>query len=147
MKKKHFTLDEAQKVLPVMEGLLRTCMQGKREIEEIEEEFKRIKHSVFLRGGAQLDIVALSRRRAEIDTAIQRVKDALGEIESIGALVKDLDLGLIDFPCRVDGSTVLLCWKFGEDRIAHWHATNEGFTARKPIDERIARAGKARKAN
>ena len=147
MKKKNFTLDEAQNLLPVMESLLRTSMEGKREIEEIEEEFKRVKHSVFLRGGAQLDIVALSRRRAQSDKAIQRVKDALAEIESIGALVKDLDIGLIDFPCQVDGTTLLLCWKFGEDRIRHWHGTNEGFAGRKPIDERIARAGKAKKTN
>jgi len=145
MKKKHFTLDEAQNLLPVMESLLRTSMAAKREIEEIEEEFKNIKHSVFLRGGAQLDIVALSRRRAESDKAIQRAKDALSEIESTGALVKDLDIGLVDFPCSVDGGTVLLCWKFGEQRITHWHGTNEGFAARKPINERIAR--NARKAN
>ena len=147
MKKKHFTLDEAQNLLPVMESLLRASMEAKRQIEEIEEEFKNVKHSVFLRGGAQLDIVALSRRRAESDKAIQRAKDALSEIEAIGALVKDLDMGLIDFPCSVDGSTVLLCWKFGETRITHWHGTNEGFAARKPIDDRIARAGKAKKSN
>ena len=147
MKKKHFTLDEAQNLLSVMESLLRTSMEAKREIEEIEEEFKNIKHSVFLRGGAHLDVVSLSRRRAESDKAIQRAKDALSEIEAIGALVKDLDMGLIDFPCSVDGNTVLLCWKFGEPRITHWHATNEGFAARKPINDRIARAGKARKAN
>jgi hypothetical protein len=94
-----------------------------------------------------LNIVTLSRLRAESDKAIQRVKDAMAEIESIGALVKDLDIGLIDFPCVVDGNTVLLCWKMGEQRITHWHGTNEGFSARKPIDERIARAGNAKKAN
>ena len=147
MKKRTFTLIEAQNLLPVMESLLRTSMESKRRIEEIEEEFKKINYSVFLRGGVQLDIVALSRLRAESDKAIQRVKDAMAEIESIGALVKDLDIGLIDFPCVVDRTTVLLCWKLGEQRITHWHETNEGFGARKPIDERIARAGKAKKVN
>ncbi len=147
MKKKHFTLREAQDLLPVMESLLRTSMESKRQIEEIEDEFKKINYNVFLHGGMQLDIVALSRRRAESDKAIQRVKDAMAEIESIGALVKDLDIGLIDFPCLVDGTTVLLCWKMGEPSITHWHGTNEGFAGRKPIDERIARAGKAKKIN
>lgn len=147
MKKKTFTLDEAQNLLPVMESLLRTSMESKKLIEEIEEEFKNINHSVFLRGGVQLDIVTLSRRRAESDKAIQRVKDAMAEIESIGALVKDLDMGLIDFPCVVDNTTVLLCWKMGEDRITHWHGTNEGFASRKPVDQRIMRAGRAKKAN
>src|SRR4051794_13488189 len=147
MKKKTFSLTEAENLLPVMESLLRNSIESKRRIEEIEEEFKKINHAVFLRGGMQLDIVALSRLRAESDKAIQRVKDAMAEIESIGALVKDLDIGLIDFPCVVEGTTVLLCWKMGEEKITHWHGTNEGFTARKPIDERIARAGKAKKAN
>ncbi len=147
MKKKHFTLEEAQNLLPVVESLVRTAMEAKRKIEEIEEAFKKINHSVFLRGGVQLDIVALSRRRAESDKAIQRVKDTMAEIESIGAQVKDLDIGLVDFPCLVDGTTVLLCWKLGEERIAHWHGTSEGFAGRKPIDERIARAGRPQKIN
>lgn len=147
MKKKHFTLQEAQNLLPVLESLLRTSMEAKQQIDQIEQEFKNVNHTVFLRGGMQLDIVALSRRRAESDKAIQRVKDAMAEIESIGAQVKDLDLGLIDFPCLVDGATVLLCWKMGEQGITHWHGTNEGFANRKPIDERIARAGKAKKTN
>lgn len=147
MKKKHFTLQEAQNVLPVVESLVRNAIEAKRNIEEIEEEFKKINHTVFLRGGMQLDIVALSRRRAESDKAIQRVKDAMAEIESIGAQVKDLDIGLVDFPCLVDGTTLLLCWKLGEESIAHWHGTSEGFAGRKPIDERIKRAGRAQKIN
>ncbi len=147
MKKKHFTLEEAQNLLPVVESLVRTAMEAKRKIEEIEEAFKKINHSVFLRGGVQLDIVSLSRRRAESDKAIQRVKDTMAEIESIGAQVKDLDIGLVDFPCLVDGTTVLLCWKLGEERITHWHGTSEGFAGRKPIDERIARAGRPQKIN
>lgn len=147
MKKKSFTLDEAQKLLPVIESLLRSAIEAKQRIEAIEEEFKKINHTVFLRGGMQLDIVKLARKRAESDKEIQRVKDAMAEIESIGAQVKDLDIGLIDFPCNVDGTTVLLCWKLGEHGIAHWHGTSEGFAGRKPIDERIRRAGRSKKVN
>ena len=147
MKKKTFTLTEAENLLPVMESLLRNSLESKKRIEEIEQEFKKINHSVFLRGGVRLDIVALSRLRAESDKALQKVKDALAEIESIGAQVKDLDIGLIDFPCNVEGTTVLLCWKLGEKGISHWHGTSEGFNGRKPIDERIRRAGKTRKVN
>jgi hypothetical protein len=51
---------------------------------------------------------------------------------------------LLDFPCKVDGGILLLCWKLGEPSIGHWHSTNEGFAGRKPIDERIANAGKKR---
>jgi len=54
--------------------------------------------------------------------------------------VKDLDIGLLDFPCAVDGKLILLCWKMGEKTIEHWHSMEEGFANRKPIDERIAKA-------
>jgi hypothetical protein len=54
--------------------------------------------------------------------------------------VKDLDIGLLDFPCEVEGRTLLLCWKLGEKGIAHWHGTSEGFANRKPIDEKISKA-------
>jgi hypothetical protein len=57
--------------------------------------------------------------------------------------VKDIDIGLLDFPCEVDGKTVLLCWKMGENSITHWHGTDEGFAGRKLIDERIARSKRA----
>ena len=87
-------------------------------------------------------IVHLARRKAEREKAIHRVKDALAEIDAIGVQVKDLDIGLLDFPCVVDGETVLLCWKLGEKGITHWHGASEGFAGRKPIDERIAKAKK-----
>jgi hypothetical protein len=54
--------------------------------------------------------------------------------------VKDIDIGLLDFPCEFEGRTILLCWKLGEPAITHWHGTDEGFASRKPIDERIAKA-------
>ena len=93
-------------------------------------------------GGMSLNIVPLAQRKAEREKAIQRVKDAMGEIDAIGVQVKDLDIGLLDFPCEVEGQTILLCWKLGEKSITHWHGTQEGFAGRKPIDERIARAKK-----
>ena len=89
-----------------------------------------------------LDIVPLARRKAERVKAEQRAKDALAEIDSIGVQVKDISIGLLDFPCEVDGQIILLCWKLGEKTITHWHGTQEGFAGRKPINERIARARK-----
>ena len=49
-------------------------------------------------------------------------------------------MGLLDFPCEVEGQIILLCWKLGEKSITHWHGLQEGFAGRKPIDERIAKA-------
>lgn len=142
MSERTFTLDEAQTLLPVLESLLRTAISAKILIEQVDAELQALHHSVFLKGGMFLDIVPLARRKAERMKAEQRAKDAVAEIDSIGVQVKDLDIGLLDFPCVVEGQIVLLCWKLGEKSITHWHGTQEGFAGRKPIDQRIARAKK-----
>ena len=138
-----FTLDEAQSLLPVLESLLRAAIAGKKVIEEVDGELQELAHRIFLNGGTFVDVVPLARRKAERIKAEQRAKDALAEIDSIGVQVKDIDIGLLDFPCEVEGQIVLLCWKLGEKSITHWHGTEEGFAGRKPIDERIARGKKA----
>ena len=140
MSDRTFTLDEAQSLLPVLESLLRTAIDGKQLMVEVDTEMQALAHRVFLNGGTHLDIVPIARRKAERAKAEQRVRDALAEIGSIGVLVKDLDIGLLDFPCDVEGQIVLLCWKLGEKAITHWHGTEEGFGGRKPIDERIAKS-------
>ncbi len=137
-----FTLDEAQSLLPVLESLLRTAITGKKLMDEVDAEMQAIAHRIFLNGGTHVDVVPLARRKAERAKAEQRVRDTLAEIDSIGVQVKDLNIGLLDFPCEVEGQIVLLCWKLGEKSITHWHGTDEGFAGRKPIDERIPRAKK-----
>lgn len=145
MSTRTFSLEQAQMLLPVLESLLRTAISGRKLVEEVDGEMQATAHRVFLNGGMFLNIVQIARRKAEREKAVQRVKDAVAEIDATGVQVKDLDIGLLDFPCRVDGEIILLCWKLGEKGITHWHGTEEGFAGRKPIDERIARAGKRSK--
>jgi hypothetical protein len=140
MSDRTFNLDEAHTLLPVLESLLRTAISGKKLMEEVEAEMQSLTQRIFINGGTHVDVVAVARRKAERAKAEQRAKDALAEIDSIGVQVKDIDTGLLDFPCEVDGRIVLLCWKMGETSITHWHSTEEGFAGRKPIDERIARS-------
>ncbi len=140
MSDRTFTLEEAQTLLPVLESLLRAAIDSKKLIETVDGEFQEISHRIFLNGGTHLDILKLARRKAEREKAGQRIKDSLAEIDAMGVQVKDLDVGLLDFPCEVDGRTVLLCWKLGEKGITHWHGISEGFAGRKPIDERISKA-------
>ena len=137
-----FTLPEAQRLLPILESLLKTAISSKKLVEDVDGELQEIAHRVFLNGGTLIRVVEVARRKAECEKAIQRAKDAVAEIHATGVQVKDLDIGLLDFPCKVEGEIVLLCWKLGEDKITHWHSTEEGFAGRKPIDQRIPRGGK-----
>jgi hypothetical protein len=137
-----FTLSEAQVLLPVLESLLRSAMQAKALIEEVDAELEAVRSRIFVNGGTFVNVVALDRRKKEREKAIQRAKDAVAEIDAAGVQVKDLDIGLLDFPCAVGDEIILLCWKLGEQGITHWHSTSEGFAGRKPIDERIIRGQK-----
>jgi hypothetical protein len=143
MSTRTFTLDEAQDLLPVLESLLRNAIDGKQVIESVDAELQATAHKIFLSGGMSLNIVHLAGRKAQREKAIQRLKDAMAEIDAMGVQVKDLDIGLLDFPCEVDGQIVLLCWKLGEKAITHWHGVSEGFAGRKPVDERISKAKRA----
>lgn len=128
-----FTLEEAKSLLPVLESLLRRAMEAKKNIETFEGETQALAQRIFLNGGTWVDVVPLARRKAERIRAEQTAKDSLAEIDAIGVQVKDIDIGLLDFPCRLPGQTILLCWKLGEKDITHWHGTDEGFAGRKPI--------------
>jgi hypothetical protein len=145
MSTRTFTLQDAQMLLPTLESLLRTAIKSKQLIEEVDAELQDLAHRIFLNGGTLVKIVEVARRKAERERAVQRAKDAVAEIHATGVQVKDIDVGLLDFPCKVEGEILLLCWKLGEKKITHWHSPEEGFAGRKPIDERIERAGKKKR--
>lgn len=130
---KTFTLSEAQTMLRVLEALLRKAQAAGLRASQLEQEMQRLSYTIFLSGGMHVDVAVAARRRAERDKAAQEATDALAEIDAIGVTVQDLEEGLLDFPCLMDGKTVMLCWKLGEDSIAHWHEPEDGFAGRRPI--------------
>jgi len=136
---KTFTLGEAQTVLPVVEALLRRAQTAGARAGELEMEMQALSQRIFLAGGMHVDVTSAARRRAERDKSVQEAKDTLAEIDAIGVQVKDLEEGLLDFPCIVDGRTVLLCWKLGEKEIGYWHSPEDGFAGRKPLDSRFGK--------
>ncbi len=137
---KTFTLSEAQTMLRVLEALLRKAQGAGSRVGELETEIQQLSYRIYLSGGMHVDVTSAARRRAERDKAAQEGKDALAEIEAIGVEVQDLEEGLLDFPCIMDGKTVMLCWKLGEDSITHWHGPEDGFAGRKPLDARFGRS-------
>lgn len=139
-----FTLDEAQTLLPVLETLVRKAQNSGTRAAEIEVALDQLRQRIFLSGGVHVDVATTARRRAERDKSLQDTKDALAEMEAIGVQVKDLDKGLLDFPCLIDGRTVLLCWKLGEKEIGFWHSIEDGFAGRKPLDPRFGKPERER---
>ena len=69
-----------------------------------------------------------------------KINEFLGELEQIGCEFKGFDQGLVDFHGRLDEREILWCWKFGEDRITHWHELEAGFAGRQPLPEVLSRS-------
>jgi hypothetical protein len=141
---KTFTLEEANALLPVVDSLLGRAISAKEAAERLESDIQSLRQRIFLSGGMTVDIAGVARNRTEAEAEVQRAKEALGEIDAIGVQVKDLETGLLDFPCRVEGELVLLCWRRGESRIEYWHTLEAGFRGRQPLDERFGRGWRDR---
>jgi hypothetical protein len=136
---KTFTLEEAQSLLPVVESLLRRAIDGKSSAEQVDSGLSELARRIHLSGGMKVDVGRVARLRAEMEGHLQRARESIAEIDAIGVQVKDIDSGLIDFPCSLDGQVVLLCWRMGEPAIEHWHTLEAGFQGRQPLDERFRR--------
>ena len=132
---RYFTLDQARQLLTAADRLLRQTIALKQEHEHARDEIDNINRKVSMMGGMYVDRENYASLRAKVDSTATRLKEIFSEIEQVGFEVKDLDIGLIDFPTLYRGEEVCLCWKLGEADIEFWHGTTEGFRGRKPIDQ------------
>lgn len=144
---KTFTLEEAQSLLPLMESLLKRAMESKLAAQEVESRISELGGRIYLSGGLRVNVAEAGRDRLEMEGHLQRVKESIAEIDAIGVQVKDIESGLLDFPCRIDDQVVLLCWRMGETSIEHWHTIEDGFKGRRPLDERFRRRSNSNRPN
>jgi hypothetical protein len=129
--RRHFTLDQANGLVPVITDL----MIGLRAA-----------HDELMRGGVDGELALLAetsggawpgRERAE---AAVTVSLAFESLEELDVLVRDVERGIVDFPTLMDGREVYLCWHLGEPAIAHWHEIESGFAGRQPLDREARRS-------
>jgi len=133
---KLFTLKEAERTRAEVEPVLIEAMETRRKLGGLSERLGEIANKIAFAGGLQVRYEEAARLRMEHNHLAQAVRTALEKIESTGCVVKDLDVGLLDFPALIENEEVYLCWRLGEDRIRFWHRQSEGFAGRKPIDPR-----------
>ena len=132
---KRFTLAQAEALLPQVEKLLRDAVALRGEFAEAAQALDAVRQRVAFLGGVVVDREKFAVHLRRRDAAETRLRQAVSQFEEIGCHVKDLDIGLVDFPTVFRGVEVCLCWKLGEPRIAYWHGADEGFRGRKPIDQ------------
>ena len=132
---KLFHLAEAESWLPEVERLLRKLIQLKDEYQAVDAEIGAISRKIALAGGMIPPRERIAQLRSRKDNAARNLKSTLESIQEIGCQLKDIEVGLIDFPTLYRGQEVYLCWKLGEKGIGFWHHVEDGFRGRRPIDE------------
>ncbi len=132
---KRFTLTEAESLLPEIDSIMREAVSLKAKYLEAEETIQAFAQRVAMQGGVLVDRETVLQNRADRDAHGERLKSAVERLQEFGCVIKDLDIGLVDFPTLFRGREVYLCWKMGEPGIRFWHGLDEGFAGRKPIDQ------------
>ena len=133
---KYFSLTEAERLRAQLEPVLIEAMESRRKLGEAEEQLNALTERIQRSGGLLISYEKTARMRLDRNRSEEAVRSALEQIQATGCVVKDLDVGLLDFPARINNQEVYLCWRLGEDRIRFYHRQDEGFSARKPIDPR-----------
>ncbi|HXX45908.1 MAG TPA: DUF2203 domain-containing protein [Candidatus Acidoferrales bacterium] len=135
---KLFSLREAERLRTQLEPVLIEAIESRRKLEELDEKLGKLAERIQRSGGMMVAYEDAAKLRIERNSTEETIREALEKIHSTGCIVKDLEVGLLDFPARIGGEDVYLCWKLGEDRIRFYHRQDEGFAGRKPIDPRDA---------
>ena len=123
----HFTLNQANEMLPVVIKKFQNIINMKTEVIRIQSDLENNpKYTTTFK----YYIV----KKQELNTAITTFYKSIEDLEAIGVSIKSIDQGLLDFPSLMFNEEIWLCWKEGETEIKFWHGKDEGFNGRKPIE-------------
>ena len=129
-----FTLTEAERTRRELEPFLIEAIGVRKRLNVLEQDLAAVSTRIMMMGGVLVPYAKLAEKRMEHQSLAEVMKTNLEKILSTGCVIKDLDVGLLDFPAIVNNEEVYLCWKLGEDRIRYYHRQDEGYAGRKPLD-------------
>jgi hypothetical protein len=124
-----FTLSEANHLIPQLQSRLVSVRQAKAVLARTKDDIRRASARAEYGGGSTVGPLYLS--------SLHKISSNVQAIQEMGVLVKDLDLGLCDFPHLREGRVVFLCWKLGEHEIKWWHETTSGYKDRCPLEDSV----------
>jgi hypothetical protein len=132
------SLEAVNSLIPDLQRLVEAQLRMRATIEvalsKLSEELGDVPNAIVIAAG---DSAELRTYKQALIAEIERYRGGWRQVESMGGVIKDARTGLVDFYGRVDGQLVWLCWKVGEDEVTHYHALNEGFSARKSLKDSI----------
>ncbi|MEO8213449.1 MAG: DUF2203 domain-containing protein [Myxococcales bacterium] len=147
MARRVHTVTEVETLIPSLERIFTQILQLRVGLRGIEQKLERAGVTIDVDDDADEDLASaraaqaqameppdIRHARAVFRGFYEALSDGLEQIRQLGGEVKDLDLGLVDFPGRRGGEDILLCWRLGEKRIEYWHPLDGGFANRRPLD-------------
>ncbi len=135
MDKRHFSVEEANALIPGLEIRFAKVIQLRAQLRVAYEELERLGEPPDTETRARSDgAPELRRARGRFRILMEALGEELEAIERTGVTVKDLEIGLCDFLGVREGREVWLCWQYGEKQIRFWHDLDAGFAGRQPID-------------
>ena len=120
-RRKHFTLAEANRSLPLVSRIVRDIVQHHRGAVEAHVRMESATT------GKQI-----KECRDAMESSLERMGEYVDELTKLGVDLKDPETGLVDFTGMHQGREVSLCWRLGEGKVEHWHELNAGFAKRQP---------------
>src|SRR5579863_1027076 len=139
MARGHFTVDEVEALIPVLERIFVQVLQLRAGLRALGQKLDRAGVKLTRErdeadgevegeaGDADASPPAVRQAKAVFRGLDEALTDELERIRALGGEVKDLDLGLVDFPSTRNGEDILLCWKLGEKTLGYWHSVDGGF--------------------
>jgi hypothetical protein len=122
---RHFTLEEANELLPQLTTLLTRLREAKDDLTDTEAH-EALSEAAPTNGGGE--------QGRQVGVAFLEVRQLLETVERAGIVLRDIERGLVDFPALMDDREVYLCWELGEDEVAYWHELEGGYGGREPLE-------------
>ena len=130
---RYYDLDAANARLTTVKPLLVALRNDRDTVARQQQVLARLEASSESQEASV--IAERDQREAAVRDAVARMQQLVAQLVEWDVELRDISAGLIDFPALANGRPVWLCWRLGEDGIAWWHATDEGFSGRKPLHE------------
>ncbi|HEV3166285.1 MAG TPA: DUF2203 domain-containing protein [Isosphaeraceae bacterium] len=135
-KRKHFTVEEANKALPLVKVIVSDIVRQFQTVNELTQRLSAVMHG---RKTSPRDPYAeeLAQSKAEMEAEEAKLRAFREELTRLGVELKGPD-GLCDFPSLMEGREVYLCWRLGEPEVMYWHEIHDGFPGRRPLKAHAA---------
>jgi hypothetical protein len=123
-----YTIEEANALIPQVRAVLLQLAVEQRRLDASHAEMHRQLDS----NGDPASAAAAVRQEAEVAEIREGMRTLLVHLADMGIELRDVEMGLLDFPGERDGAPVWLCWRLADPRVAFWHGTDEGYASRQP---------------